>query len=227
MPQPGLEQRSSRRRPFFTGDQRFREFDESTRIFSATLDQVAPQALPLCRFERRQRLQPRIRPVVAGKGGNLETMRHRRRMQAFQCIGEIAGASQGTHDDQLGMPRHPRHEGINRHRVLEIGQAREPPFEPAGHLPGRGNAGKFRVRRTEKQDVTRRLSQVDGFVAIAQASLLCNEEMHCAYPANAARLVRIAVLSRSCRPMTTSLVCRVSPPLQGRSKWVSMRLPTA
>jgi hypothetical protein len=101
-------------------------------------------------------------------------------MQAFQRVGEIAGATERPHDHQLGMPRHPRNEGIDRHRVLEIGQARKPPFEPAGHLPGRGNAGKFRVRRTEKQHVAWRLAQIDGFVAIAQASFLRDKKMHCA-----------------------------------------------
>ncbi len=187
------------------------------RIAPAPMGAVLPDAVTGVRGEGGIRLQLRVRVIVAGNDGEFDVVFTEERADPFQPIGPIAGPAQQPHDDQLCRCERVFHIHIDRHVVAELHQIGEP---EAGQCPRHLPIG-FRQQRQiaggggKENNIPRRLAEIDGFAAVVDLAGLGDEKVHQTGGFNAASA---AARSKSCRPMTTSRLCRVSPSAQGRSK---------
>ncbi|MCY1232106.1 hypothetical protein D9M72_445790 [compost metagenome] len=159
--------------------QRLGIVEEQAGIVGAALVEIGPEPLAVIGLNRRKRFKARVRLVVARQHRDLETVSDGRRMQGFEQIAEIAGATERPDDDQLRMTCRALDIGIDRHRVHQVHEAGNAQAQ-ATVTPavGGGDRGELGVGGRQEQDVGRRLPKVDRLVAVGDRSFLGEKQMH-------------------------------------------------
>ena len=229
-----LQKRLRLRRPVPVRQDRAQRLQKIFGIRRPALDEIAPQPVARLRRQRVVAVKPRVRLVVARHHDQMAAGRLGIGQQRVQPVGPVGRTAQNAHHHQLRVAKRPGDIGVDRHRMLQPQEVRQPQRRGSRAQPsgGTGQAGDLRIGRRQHDDVGRRLAEIDRLAAIVDRAFLGKEKMHeaapysaaaCAAPSVRARMVarivpQVAASSPSCRPMTTSRVARVSPGFQGRSK---------
>ena len=144
------------------------------------MHEILPDAMNVLGLQGRLPGQVRIRLVVAGDCGEPDAAPPTGNRDLLNAIGPIARAAEQAHDHQPGVRHHVFNIQVDRHVMTQLQeicetQARHTCTRP--RLRAR-EGGKFSIRCRQKDDIARRLAEVDRFRPIGDNARRHREQMH-------------------------------------------------
>ena len=200
---------------------------QRAQIVPAAFAEKTQQRVELVGRQRRGRFEPRVVAIFAGQHRERDAALARQRRKPLDAVFPPIEAAEEANHDHLGMRADAVDPQIDRHRMAQVAQMREPHARQgvALGLPGGGKAGEIAVGERQDGDVARRLAEIDRFDDLVEAGRARRQQMHRWLSPASARVT--AARSSPFSPITTSRPWRVSDAAHGRSYWCVTRGPTA
>ena len=185
------------------------------QIVAPALAEEREQAGKLVGRQGRSLIEARVGAILAGQDGERDGPFARHLRERLDAVAPpIEPAEQPDHD-HLGVAADRVDPQIDRHRVTQFAQMRQPQARQPVLLRrvSRSETGKIAIGERQDHDLARRLAEIDRLDHVVETDGACLKEMH-GYSSSA---LATASRSRPLRPITTRFPCRRSDAAQGRS----------
>ncbi len=173
---------------------------EIRRVLRPALDQIGPERLPVLLRHRRRPPQRLVRPVIARQRREGHARRAETRRELLQAIGPIPLAAQHARHHQTRARRRPLEVEVDRHRMRQVHQRRQPQARRVRHrAPRLGQRRELAVGRRDHHQIGRRLVEVDGLGPVRRGARLSQQQVH------------QPLLATACAPTSASSVSPRAP----------------
>src|SRR5712691_4784151 len=153
---------------------------QGAQIVTSALTEEFEQRVQLVRRKGRSFREPRIVAILARQHGEHDPTLARERRQPLDAVAPPVETAEQANEDHLGMGGDAIDPEVDRHRVAQIPQRREPQARQrvALECPGSGEGGKIAVREGQDDHVARRLAEIDRLDGLVERRGGGREQMH-------------------------------------------------
>ncbi len=153
---------------------------QAAQILRPAFAEETQQRRQLIRRQRRGLGEARIVAIFSRQHREGDVALARERREPLDAVTPPVEPAEQAHHDHFCRSRHAVDPQIDRHRMLEIAQVREPHARQGLtlHCPGGGEAGEIAVGEREHCHVARRLAEIDGLDDLVERRRAGGEQMH-------------------------------------------------
>ena len=178
---------------------------QRAQVVAAAFAEVIAAA---CRAPRRQRRsggEPRVVAVFARQHGERDAAFARQRRQPLDAVFPPIETAEQAHHDHLGVRADAIDPQIDRHRMTQVAQMREPNARQRGALglPRGGEPGEIAVGERQHRDIARRLAEIDRFDDVVEVGRGRRQQVHRLAPCYPTSACVTAARSSPLSPITT------------------------
>ena len=136
---------------------------QAAQIFAAAFAEISQQRVELGGRQGRGGGKARVVAILARQNGERDAAFARQRREPFDTVFPPIEPAQEAHDDDLRMRADALDPQIDRHRMAQVTQMREPHARQRGAfgVPRGSKAGEIAVGERQNRDVARRLAEID------------------------------------------------------------------
>ena len=138
---------------------------QRAQIVAAAFAEETQQCVELLPWQRRGCGKAAIVAILAGQHGERDAAFAGQRGEPLDAVFPPVEAAEQPHHDHLGMRPDTVDPQVDRHRMAQVAQMRQPHARQARalSLPGGGERGEIAVGERQHGDVARRLAEIDRF----------------------------------------------------------------
>ncbi len=153
---------------------------QRAQVLAAAFAEITEQDIKLIGRQRRRDSQPRIVAVLAGQHRKDDTALARQHGQPLDAVCPPIKTAEQADQNHLGVRADPVDPQVDRHRMPQLAQMREPHTRQAVafHVPRGRKPREIAVDERQHGDVARRLAEIDRFDEIVERRRTGREQMH-------------------------------------------------